>query len=370
MVGRLFIGISTSSGEGAPTFCGPDGLKHSFPLARYIRKRFNVPEDSSKEWGKTDFWEILQRQGYTLESLYAQIESDVAESGDGKWALDDFEAIVRTAVTEPNSPRESDKVCGYHRMLCESLEPGDYIINFNWDTLMADAMLFHSHYWFPVTGFGLNGVYPLMRPGQKRQPLNSLVNLFHVHGAVCLFEWIDEGSDANPRLLYLGPSAYAQGDTLAAMMGIARPVQGQVASPTRKPSEDEQRWAELGYVFLDGEWFKPTFAPPSKYKLCTQHWYAQAQRCLIHTRFHTTKRFIVAGYSFPDADAEHLAALLPPQVIHPKAQLVVVNPSNDKPDFRRRVSATFPTMIKATDYTYADFREFCQHLEPHSRGGE
>ena len=42
--------------------------------------------------------------------------------------------------------------------IVEALEPGDYIIDFNWDCLMADALLYFSHFWFPATGFGAAGM--------------------------------------------------------------------------------------------------------------------------------------------------------------------------------------------------------------------
>jgi hypothetical protein len=364
IIGKLFIGIDTSSGDGAPTFATDSGLKHSFPLGQYLRKRFNIPENSSLKMAKTDFWSILQQQGHTLESLYSILENDVKNTGNGKWVIEDFEAIVRAAVTEPNARREPSKVCNYHKMLCESLEPGDYVINFNWDSLMADAMLFHSHFWFPLTGFGLANVFPLMRISQKSVNVSSLVRLFHVHGSVFLFEWDHQSEKfGQPSTLYLGPKSYTQMNGLASLLGAERKEGGGQAKITRNASEEEIRRNTLGHIYYKNEWFKPIFVPPSKYKQQYNHWYPIVMRRNIHSLLPLTEQIIIAGYSFPDADIDHLGKLFVKDVIRSSIKLKVINPSNKNRDFQQRVRKVFP-QAKEPDFSINDFREFCRVQRP------
>lgn len=368
ITGRLFIGLDTSSGEGFPTFISTSGMKHSFQLGQYLRKRFKIPENSEKKFAKLDFWNILQERGYTLETLFAELEED----DEGKLLLDEFQAIIRTAVIEPNEKRDINSVCRYHRMLCEVLEPGDYIINFNWDSLMADALLYYSHFWFPVSGFGIPNVFPLMRPCQKSHHVNSLVYLFHVHGSVVLFELIhDRGEKQSHSILYLGPNTYSAGNSYLAYFESQKKKEVKeekcdIEVARRQEDEDTYKLA-VGYLYYQDLWFRPIFSPPSRYKKEYGHWYMSHIRKNIHRLLPTTKQFIVAGYSFPDSDIDHLNQLFVRDVIDININLVVINPSNDEESFRSRVSNIFP-YIKEIDYSVKDFRQFCLNLrnsKPH-----
>ena len=197
-----------------------------------------------------DFWTQLQ-QDYTLETLYAMLESDAEQYG--SWILEDFEALVRTAVSRPTGERGSDSVCRYHEMLCEVLEPGDYIIDLNWDSVMADALLYTSHFWFPASGFGLPLLYSPSKLGQKAARVDSFVYLFHVHGSVVLFELEKpQLRERRSLALYVGPNQYT-------------PIGGVLSLPDQDSKEDREK-INHGCIFLDGRWFHPIFVPPSKYK--------------------------------------------------------------------------------------------------------
>jgi hypothetical protein len=152
------------------------------------------------------FWQHLQASGHTLESLYADLEDDQKAE---EWVRDEFKAIIRTAVMDPVDST-ANGTCPDHRALAEALDPGDYIINFNWDSLMADALYYASALWFPATGFGYTQAYPVCNFRPKHFNLQSLVTLLHVHGAVVLFEPVpSEPYGAVPsRLLYVQSDAY------------------------------------------------------------------------------------------------------------------------------------------------------------------
>ena len=146
------LGPQHPQGPGFPSFVGPFGLAHSHALGEFLRERYNVPEDPEADTPKLNFWSELQRRGYTLKSLYEEIEREL--SATRPHLISDFQAIIRAAVSAPMKDRGISNVCRYHRAIVEALDPGDYIIDFNWDCLMADALLHFSHLWFPATGFG------------------------------------------------------------------------------------------------------------------------------------------------------------------------------------------------------------------------
>jgi len=355
----------TSNSVGAPTFSDDTGMQHSHSLSQYLRAKFNIPEEKSKGHTPGDFWPKIQQRGFSLETLYEEIERDVIDSekrgASGKWALEDFEAIVRSRVTGPNHPRDRKTVCRYHRMLCEALEPGDYIINFNWDTLMADALLYYSHLWFPMTGYGLQLLYPMLNPCQKKAEIPSLIQLYHIHGSICLFEW-DHNKEkfGQPTTLYWGPKTQTSMGSLATLLKVQKDQDGK-SKITRNAGDDEIRRNTLGHMYFKDQWFKPIFVPPSKYKREYSHWYSVVMRRNIHSSLPTTKKIIIAGYSFPPADIDHLVDIFIRKIIPSKAELLVINPSNQDQSFQNRISRVFPKM-KKIDYSFQDFREFCLAL--------
>ena len=362
IVGRLFFGGHTGSGVGFPSFNSPSGPKHSFQLGQYLREKFDIPEQPSSELGKIDFWTILQARGYNLESLYAELEQSL--SGDGEWLLEQFKAILRTAVLEPTIDREMSRVCRYHRMLCEWLEPGDYIINFNWDSLMADALLYYSHFWFPMTGFGYSPVNPLVRPCQKALPVDSLVDLYHIHGSVVLYE-MDNPQESNTRsLLYLGPKQYDQLMAFMALEGMDRLEPGSHSFPAKPENEEAgERLLALSHILLKGKWYRPIFVSPSRAKHEYQHWYFRGLKRFIHSRLPMMEAIIIAGYSFPEADYQHLAGIFISDIIPERASIQVINPSNGNKFFRERVKRVFPSQERV-DFSVNDFKEYCCALGP------
>lgn len=360
IIGRLFALFDVTSGEGFPTFCGTYGMKHSFPLGQFLRKYFKLPENPAKENAKLDFWPAIQQKGYTLESLYALLETVLPD--ESRYLLEDFEAIIRTAVTEPTDERTFEGTCEYHRMLIESLEPGDSIINFNWDTLAADALLYHSYLWFPGTGFGMPGVYPLIRNvTQKRYNIDSFVQLFHLHGSVALLELINpDKNDRAPRYVYLGPKSYNAMGSFADFIEHKKKAAGAISSEA-EPSQEEQGRFKYGWYWIKGHWYRPVFLPPSKFKPAYSSPYIRMMKTHIHNRLLSAQQIIIAGYSLPEADIEHLSAVFIPQIIDSTIKLKVVNPSNDDGAYRERIMKCFPENSDV-DYSDCDFKEFCKKI--------
>ena len=362
---KMVAGI-TSSSVGAPDFSDDTGMQHSHSLSQYLRAKFNIPEEKSKGHTPSDFWPKLQQLGFSLETLYEEIEKDVIDSekkrNSGKWALEDFEAMIRSRVTSPNHPRDRKTVCRYHRMLCEAIEPGDYIINFNWDTLMADALLYYSHFWFPRTGFGLHLLYPMLNPSQKTNNIPSLIQLFHIHGSICLFEWDHQTKNfGQPTTLYWGPKTLTGMGILSSLLKVQKDKNGK-GKITRRASSDEIRRNTLGHMYFQDKWFRPIFVPPSKYKTEYSHWYSVVMRRNIHSSLPTTRKIIIAGYSFPPADIDHLSDIFLRQIIPSKAEIVIIDPLNQSEHFQNRVARVFPK-IENVDFSIQDFKEFCLTLD-------
>lgn len=352
LVGRLFFNGQTSDGEGFPSFTDTFGMRHSFPLAQYLRERFEIHEDPNVPMSKMDFWKVLQSKGYNLETLYAAIEEDSKARG----LLDDFESIVRAAVLSPTNGRGVERACEHHRRLCEALEPGDYIIDFNWDSVMSDALLHYSHLWFPTTGFGVPVHGSLLRRSQKSHPIRSLVTLLHIHGSACLFEPLEQ--PALPGVLYVGPSQWSTANGILAIMGNAPGDQNPQMHRQFTP-EEEDRVAK-GWVVLDEQWFRPVFVPPSRHKPHYENWYCLEVRRRIHSLLPDTQRLIFAGYSFPPADVDYLRQIFVGDVVARDLFVDVVNPENDDQAFRARVTRALP--FASANFRVPDFRALCEGL--------
>lgn len=358
IIGRMFSRMRKSSGLVVGTVILGSGMQASYPLAEYLRELFGLKQQTQEEFSDMDVFNMLQKKGFTLESLYKELEGRVLP--EEHWVLDHFEAIVRTAVTEPLAGRLEENVCQYHRALAESLEPGDYIIDFNWDSVMSDALYYRSHLWFPYSGLGFSNVNVLCRSKQKQIRINSPLQLFHIHGSVSLYEMADRQDDSHC-LLYVGPQSYAPGNTIMSAVGIEpkqdRTAMSEAANAPKELSPRDQERCAVGFLHFDGHWFKPIFTPPSYNKISKDHWYMEHLRSVIHSLLPTTRQIVIAGYSFPEADHEHLSRIFVRDIISRKTDVRIINLANSDDQFRGRVGTVFSNM--PVDYSCADFKEFC-----------
>lgn len=357
IVGRLGA-MSVSSGDGGPDFVGPAGLAHSRALAKILSDRYELKEDSQPANNRMLFWDKLRERGETLETVYAKLAESF--SGEEQWVLDDFAAILRTSVKSPIPSRGPSHVCRHHGKLAAALEPGDYILDFNWDSLMADALLYKCSFWYPRTGFGPWQSSALMAVQTKVFSIPSLVRLLHIHGSVLLYQVLQNrpDSEATPELLYLGPPGFSEMDSLLGLTKYSKDEQ----CAKYNPSDAEQRAISLGYLYLHGRWLKPLFVPPSLQKDEYRHPYHRVIRTELHTLLPTTEAYIVCGYSFPAADFQHLANMLPPAVMQRDADVMVVDPSCADPVFQDRVKRVFAN-VGRIDFAHTDFKAFCATLD-------
>ena len=357
IVGRLGA-MSVSSGDGGPDFVGPAGLEHSRALAKMLSDRYDLKEDSQPPNNRMLFWEKLRERGETLETVYANLSESL--SSERRWVLDDFAAILRTSVKSPIPSRGPSHVCRYHGKLAAALEPGDYVLDFNWDSLMADALFYKCSFWYPRTGFGPWQSSALTAIQSKAFSIPSLVRLLHVHGSVLLYQVLENGpdSEATPAFLYLGPPGFSEMDSLLRLTKYSKDEQ----RAKYNPSDAEQRAISLGYLYLHGRWLRPLFVPPSLQKDEYRHPYHRIIRTELHTLLPTTETYIVCGYSFPAADFQHLANILPPTVMQREADVIVVDPSCADAAFHERVKRVFPN-VGRIDFAHSDFKAFCRTLD-------
>lgn len=350
IIGRLFMGLTATGLAEEPDLLTDGGLRHSRRLGEYLRARFGLA-DLWPEGSALEYWRTLQDAGHTLESLYAELEGDPTAE---PWVTEEFGALVRNAVI---SPVKSDRggVCSNHARLCEVLDPGDYIVNFNWDSLMADALYHQSNLWFPATGFGVSDVGVVCNSWQRQLSVGSLVTLLHVHGAVVLFEVEPQAEGETSSLIFVQPDAYNASSGVLDLLRIREP-----ASPQHQPSDEERRRYRRGAIHLQGRWLLPLFVPPST-KKSFQHRYYDRVRRVIHTALPSTQQFIVVGYSFPSADTDSIRRLFVPDVLRTDATLTSVNPANVDETYKARVASAFPT-ISTKLYAPDDFASFVATL--------
>lgn len=335
------VKITTSSGKGAPNFSSNSGMFHSFALSQYICNLFKVkePDIGANALG---FWDILQQNGYNLESFYNYVEEQNQIA-----LLQDLQAIIRANVLEPTEDRSVNEVCKFHRKIAENIGPSDYIINFNWDTLISDALLYCCPMWYPATGFGID-MYPLLHLKEKNYRIPSQVKLYQLHGSTVLYKQEDKDT-----YLYVGPKTY---DMFTGLKIIKEDCK-------RKPTDIELRKLELGWVYIENRWFHPVFIAPSKKKLEYKSLYFKLIRSMIHAELPFTKQFIIIGYSFPEADIEYLNQIFVPEVIDRESHVIIVNPMNDDQSFRDKVSSIFPDMVNGIDFSNKDFKLFVQKFD-------
>jgi hypothetical protein len=176
-----------------------------------------------------------------------------------------------------------------------------------------------------------------------------------------------ESENADKRLLFVGPGQWEPMGGLLHEYGIS--MEDKKGTAMSLPGDDETHYKlfQLGWILIRGVWYRPLFIPPSQSKVVYTHWYFRSVRRQIHQQLPSTGRILVAGYSFPDADIEHLGAIFVRGVLHPEVEVAVVNPSNGQPAFRDRVSRIFGAVD--IDYSVTDFKQLGALISRFGAGG-
>jgi hypothetical protein len=239
----IFMGLSRTGPIEVGAFAMSSGLRQSARLDAFLRTHFGATERADDSL--MHVWLELQARGETLETLYAQLLAK--STGDDAWIVREFEAIVRTLISEKVN-RGVDGVCDYHRALIRKLEPGDVIVNFNWDTLASDALYHFSKLWFPVTGFGPSvGVVPKHVTDILSE--QSLVTVLQVHGGVCLYVPIDKHGNETQVAVYVPPETYDPGSSMLDTLRIPE-YDHPGGGAMRDPSEEKKTRFDAGWIHI------------------------------------------------------------------------------------------------------------------------
>lgn len=129
----------------------------------------------------------------------------------------------------------------------------------------------------------------------------------------------------------------------------------------KEPSLKEQGRFKYGWYWIKGHWYRPLFLPPSKFKKGYSSSFVRMMKANIHNRLLSAQQIVIAGYSFPEADIDHLSSIFVPQIIDSNTKLKIINPSNDDENYRARIKKCFPS-LSDVDYSEYDFKEFCKKL--------
>jgi hypothetical protein len=100
-----------------------------------------------------------------------------------------------------------------------SVQPGDTVISFNYDSLIDNAMLHFCPHWHPITGHGLKFDDVLGGgPPNKSKVFPSGVTLLKPHGSVT-FRYRDLPVLAKPEIRYVGMHGGIQALTMSMSPG-------------------------------------------------------------------------------------------------------------------------------------------------------
>jgi len=347
-------------------FISDEGLFYSEFLKNYLCNKYNIEQKDINEKILTKFWNNLAKRGLNLEGLYNELEEDKSE--DGIKAKEDFIAIILASIRRGVGSRLKENICKYHIQIAKHLEPGDYIITFNWDTLIDDALLYECPFWYPLTGYGVPVLNLRGEFYNKKYPINSLVHLFHIHGSIGLYEPVEK--KYKNHIVVVGPQGFCLMYELCDLMGMTEDISAfqrgdlkEQPLPKKEATEEELCLIERGYIRegIDNKiWYKPIFVSPSKAKIEYKNWYVSNLRRLIYSKLPFTEKIIIIGYSFPSSDFIHLKSFFITEIIPKQTLIICINLENDNIQFQKKVKSIFPE--NKIDFSINDFKKFCNDL--------
>lgn len=157
---------------------------------------------------------------------------------------------------------------------------------------------------------------------------------------------------------------------LCELMGIKKPESSiksekvkEQHTPTRSLTDEEQTLLDRGCIRIgnkDKIWFQPIFITPSKSKPEYKNWYIKTIKEVILTRLPSTERIIIAGYSFPPSDFNHLKSFFVDEIISDETEFICINLENKDQNYREKVQRIFRR--GSIDFSISDFKEYCDKL--------
>jgi len=344
-----------------------NGLTHSTFLSDYLASKYKLEQNDENML--TEYWEMLAKRKLNLETLYDELEADASK--EGLQARNDFIAILMAKIRSGVGDRSQDDLCKNNLKIARNLEPLDYVITFNWDTLIDDALLYGCPFWYPYTGYGTKIAGLQGEFFNKKYHIDSLVHIYHIHGSIGLYEPIDE--EIRNRLktaLVVGPKGLCIMYELCELIGIKKPKSNkkngediEQPKPARNITAEEQALLDRGCIRIGEEkkiWLQPIFVTPSKAKREYNNWYVTALKKIIYTRLPFIERIIIAGYSFPPSDYDHLKSIFIDEIISDETEIMCINLENKDQNYQEKVKQIFKR--ESIDFSISDFKEYCNNL--------
>jgi len=340
-----------------------NGLTHSTLLADYLINKYHLNRNDDN--ALTEYWEELSHKKLNLESLYEELETDL--SSEGIKAKNDFVAILMAKIRFGVGERLEVDLCKYHLKVARNLEPMDCVVNFNWDTLIDDALLYACPFWFPYTGYGVKIAGLQGEFFNKAHSINSLVHLYHLHGSIGLYDPIDDKIKNRSRAaMVVGPKGLSIGYEMCELAGIKKPEGNKANEPIvqkREITNEEQALLDRGCIRIGDKekiWLQPIFVTPSRSKPEYNNWYVAELKKIIHARLPQTEQIIIIGYSFPPSDFDHLASVFVKEVIPRDTDIRCINIENTDALYQEKVKHIFAREF--IDISISDFKAYCNKL--------
>jgi len=253
-----------------------------------------------------------------LEDFYSEIENDNEIIDYEKFEiLRILDRIIFESISFPitalrNTPNKS---CPNYRSLVSLIKPGDTILNFNYDCLVDDVLLYFCPFWHPVTGHGFefSKIFGEALPN-KAKIFPSKVLLLKPHGSVTFRYKITNNKG-----------------TLIGLVSLVKGIQ------------------PLSMPMADG--WEPFIVPPSTSKLGHDS-YMKSILSLAKRKIQRAKNVIVIGYSFSQNDL-HIRKILR----NFKGDLILADPSWNSEDYKARLHEMGLTKYKG----FIGFEDFLQN---------
>lgn len=295
-------------------------IPSAYPFLYFLKIKYDLPGSGDDLINQA----IIKLDDINLgiEEMYNEIEKDYCDKKitdiDEASVLDSLNDILLSSLGLPiaETRNEKTKCCDYCSKLASILEPGDFIISFNYDSLIDDALLWNCQYWYPMSGYDIAfDHYHGSSIEGKEKPILSRIFLYHPHGSL-LFKYAEEVHSKRGNYNYL------------LLLGLINGI--QAVGINRMQHEIEGMKYTLKTMVV------PPDSKKDKFK-----YYLKDQARKIQKRLKNIVEIVFIGYSFPEND-RHLKRMFDCQKNKKLPKITIVNlDANDAP-FRVRARKILP----------------------------